>query len=679
MDPLDDTRARLRVLADPVSLLAGIFVHAPFGLQVYEASGHCLLVNEAFIQMFGSEPPAAYNVLHDEIAARNGVLDLIHRAFAGEVITLPPLWYDSRELRQVKVAEGEGRRVAMASTFFPLRDAAGRVGHVGIVFKDLTNELLAREQAETERDLLHAVIRQSGDGIIVCDEHGVVYEMNPEAEMQHGVAHRGALPDEWSRTYGLLTMKGEPMALADTPLYRALGGERVDGAHWKVRRPDDTERILLGTASPLRHADGSSAGAVLSSRDETDRLLLEDRLRRESEEKDRLYQEASELNRLKDEFLATVSHELRTPLQAILGWSRLLRETKLDAAKVEKALDIIERNAKVQVQLVEEILDVSRVVTGKMRLDWRPLRIDEVLQAAIDSARPAADAKAVTLTVTPSEEALAVSGDPERLQQVFWNLLSNALKFTPRGGRVHVSLRRELEAAAVVVEDDGPGIPKDFLPHVFDRFRQADSSTTRVHGGLGLGLAIVRHLVEMHGGTVEAQSEGPGRGARFIVRLPLRSDIAPRPGAPVAVAPPAPPPRLEGVRVLAVDDEIDTRELLALVLREHGATVTTAGSTREALEALAAAPVDVLVSDIGMPGEDGYRLLGHVRALAAEKGGLVPALALTAYARAEDRRQALAAGFQLHVAKPIDPSALVHLVAELAQSGGRAVDHQREN
>jgi PAS domain S-box-containing protein len=667
MDPLDFTRDRLGQLADPIALLAGIFVHAPFGLQVYEADGHCLLVNEAFRQMFGSAPPEGYNVLQDEIAARNGVLDLVHRAFAGEVITLPPMWYDPRELQQVKVPENEGRRAAIAATFIPLRDAKGAVSHVGIVFKDLTNELLSRQQAEAERDLLRAIIEQSGDGIIVCDQEGIVHGMNPEAERQHGAGHRGVPAEDWARAFGLFDMEGRGLPLEDTPLYRALRGERVEDARWRVRRPDGAERILSGTASPLRRADGSSAGAVLSTRDETDRLSLEDQLRRESAQKDRLYQEAHELNRLKDEFLATMSHELRTPLQAILGWARLLRESGLEQARLERGLDTIERNARLQVQLVEEILDASRVVTGKMRLEWRAVSMDDVLQAALDTARPMAEAKGVSLSAQFARAPLTAMGDAERLQQVFWNLVSNAVKFTPRGGHVKVALRSEAEAAVVTVEDDGAGITADFLPHVFDRFRQADSSTTRAHGGLGLGLAIVKHLTELHGGTVEAHSAGAGRGARFVVRLPVRLQmIHPTVAARPPADPAAPPPRLDGLRVLVVDDEEDTRELLGIVLRTQGALVTQAASVREALAALADGLVDVLVSDIGMPGEDGYSLMGQVRALPAEHGARVPSVALTAYAREEDRRKALAAGFQRHLPKPIEPGELIRIVASVS-------------
>src|SRR6267142_2047755 len=273
MEPLEEIRAQLGQVSDPLALLEGIFACAPVGLQIYEASGRCLLVNQAFRNLFGSEPPPEYNVLRDEIAERNGVLDLVHRAFAGETVTIGPMWYDPRELKQVKVARG--RRVAISSTFFPLLDGLGKVSHVAIVFKDLTTEIEGREQAEQERDLLRAIFRQSGDGIVVCDEDGIIRGFNPEAERQHGVDRKAVPPGEWASAYGLRDLRGQPLALAETPLYRALKGKRVENARWMVRRPDGSVCILTGTALPLHHPDGSPAGAVVTTRDETERLRLE--------------------------------------------------------------------------------------------------------------------------------------------------------------------------------------------------------------------------------------------------------------------------------------------------------------------------------------------------------------------------------------------------------------------
>jgi PAS domain S-box-containing protein len=672
MKPLDDVRERLGQVSDPVALLEGFFAYAPVGLQIYEPSGRCLLVNQAFRDLFGSAPPPEYNVLEDEIAERQGVLGLIRRAFAGETIAIGPIWYDARELKQVTVTEG--RRVAISSTFFPLFDRDGKVGHVAIVFKDLTTEISAREQAEQERDLLRAVFRQSGDGIIVCDERGVIRGFNPEAERQHGVALQAVPPAEWTAAYGLRDLEGRPLPVAKTPLYRALHGERVDDARWVVRRPDGTERTLTGTALPLYHADGTPAGAVCSTRDETERLRLEEDLRRESARNQRLYEEAQELHRIKDDFLATVSHELRTPLQAILGWARLLQDVEEDSGRRGRGLETIERNAKMQAQLVDDILDASRLAAGKMHVEWRAVDLAAVAERVVNGFRPAAAARGVNVTLDAPPDPVVVGGDPDRLQQIAWNLVSNALKFTPSGGRVTVRVTAEDGQAALTVADTGCGIAPEFLPYVFDRFRQADSSTTRAHGGLGLGLALVRHLVEMHGGTVEAQSGGAGQGSVFTVRVRLQEG---EPAAPPAAARSQPPPpvRLSGVRVLVVDDEPDTRDLLSIALGHSGAEVEPAGSAVEAIAALRRRRPDVLVCDIGMPGQDGYELLSRVRALPPEEGGLVPAVALTAYARSDDRRKALSAGYQVHLSKPVDPGELIAVVARMAgrqRPGGSA-------
>ena len=377
-------------------------------------------------------------------------------------------------------------------------------------------------------------------------------------------------------------------------------------------------------------------------------------------------EQAEYANRLKDEFLATVSHGLRTPLNAILGWTRMLRGGHVPRERQARVLETIERNAPAQAQLDEDLLDVSRIPSGKLRMELRPVS----LAAAVDAVRPAADARGVALEVTFGAPVGAVVGDPDRLQQVVWNLLSNAVKFTPRGGRVAVHLRRNDDAVAIEVTDTGDGIRADFLPFIFDRFRQADSSMARAHSGLGLGLAIVRHLVELHGGTVAAESDGPGRGSRFRVRLPLPHDHAVEHAfGPLRAEPDERPslpelPLLTGLHVLVVDDVHDTRELLAEVLTQQGARVSTAVSAREALDALGGRP-DVLISDIGMPGGDGYELIRRVRARPPVDGGAVPAVAVTAYARGEDVRQALAAGFQRHASKPIEPGALGALGAEL--------------
>jgi PAS domain S-box-containing protein len=417
---------------------------------------------------------------------------------------------------------------------------------------------------------------------------------------------------------------------------------------------------------------------------ESDLAFAQDLARRAAlaVENARLYREAQEVNRLKDEFLATLSHELRTPLTAVLGWTRLLGTGQLDEATAKRALETIERNALSQVQLIDDILDVSRVIRGKLRLNVRATDLVPVIEAAVDSVRPAAEAKGIRLQVILDPQAGPISGDPDRLQQVVWNLLSNAIKFTPKEGRVQVVLARVNSHLEVAISDTGQGIPAEFLPYVFDRFRQADPTPTRAHGGLGLGLAIVRHLVELHGGSVRAESAGAGQGSTFRVLLPLlataraegalpgESGEAQRRRVSSYFAGLECPPELEGVRVLLVEDDADSRELLIMVLEHCRAEVVAAPGSDEAMRALEGWRPDVIISDIEMPGEDGYTFIRRLRALPAERGGDTPAAALTAYARAEDRMRALVAGFQIHVPKPVEPAELVTVVASLA---GRAI------
>ena len=393
----------------------------------------------------------------------------------------------------------------------------------------------------------------------------------------------------------------------------------------------------------------------------------------------RLYQESQQANRLKDDFLATLSHELRSPLNAMLGWLTLLRTRKFDEAAKTRALETIERNARTQAQLVEDILDVSRIIRGQLRLNVRPVTLVPVIESALDTVRPAADAKSIRLQSVLDPAAGPVSGDSERLQQIIWNLLTNAVKFTPKGGRVQICLERINSHVEITVTDTGQGISAEFLPYVFDRFRQADGSITRSYNGLGLGLAIVRHLVELHGGTVHAESPGKGLGARFTVKLPLMAvttkdseheRVHPTVGGRVCFEN---SPSLKGLRILVVDDEADARELLIQILKESGVEVVAVATADEAIRVLTeqASRLDVLVSDIGMPNQDGYSLLRRVRSLPPEMGGQIPAVALTAYARTEDRRAAFLAGFQSHLAKPVELAELIAVIANLTGRTGQ--------
>ncbi|HLM58582.1 MAG TPA: ATP-binding protein, partial [Pyrinomonadaceae bacterium] len=425
---------------------------------------------------------------------------------------------------------------------------------------------------------------------------------------------------------------------------------------------------LSTTKVPVFDEAGRVTGLVGISRDITERKRAEEsRLELAREQAARA--EAEQANRMKDEFLATLSHELRTPLTAILGWSRMLADDQLDESQSAAAFEAIYRNARAQAQLIEDLLDVSRIITGKLRVEFRPVELASVVEAAVGVVRPAASAEGIQLQAVFEPGDNRVSGDPARLQQVVWNLLSNAVKFTPRGGRVQVRLGRSDSHAEIAVSDTGAGIAPEFLPHVFERFRQADMGTSRLHGGLGLGLAIVRHLVELHGGTVRAESEGEGRGATVTVRLPVTKADGAKPSEQAGAAPSPAPPSLEGVKVLAVDDEADARNLLTEVLSRRGAEVLAASSAAEALGLLKTWRPHVLLSDIGMPYGDGYSLIRQVRALPEELGGRTPAAALTAYAGEEDRARALASGYHAHLSKPIEPDELSAVVARLA---GRA-------
>ena len=426
-----------------------------------------------------------------------------------------------------------------------------------------------------------------------------------------------------------------------------------------------TEQLVSGVAAQAAVAiDNARLYGVAQAAAEERRKLLE------SERSARAH--AERMSDMKDEFLATLSHELRTPLSAILGWSHVLRRGAQSGDDLQKGLEAIERNARVQTKLIEDLLDMSRITSGKVRLDVQPVPPISFVEAAIETMRPAAEAKDIRIDKVLDPLAGPISGDPSRLQQVVWNLLSNAIKFTPRNGRVQIVLERVNSHIEISVADTGVGIEAHFLEHVFDRFRQADHSTTRQYGGLGLGLSIVKHLVELHGGTVRAASGGPDRGATFVVDLPVAAVHRPdetgspaRPGTHVPLALEFKPLDLSGVRVLVVDDEPDSRTLLARVLTECNAEVATASSAASALSMIGRDRPDVLVSDIGMPGMDGYELMRRVRALGATPGDRLPAIAVTAFARSEDRTRALRAGFQVHVSKPVEPSELVATVASL--------------
>ncbi|HWC77619.1 MAG TPA: ATP-binding protein, partial [Blastocatellia bacterium] len=448
---------------------------------------------------------------------------------------------------------------------------------------------------------------------------------------------------------------------------------------YRLKRRDGEYRWMLNEAVPRFSSDRRFAGYIASCIDITERKLAEKEQQELLGKEQRAREEAQAANQVKDEFLAVVSHELRAPLNAMLGWARILRSTRLDEATVAHAIEIIEKSARTQSKLIEDLLDTARIASGKLRLDIQPVDLTSVIEAAVEVLRPAAEAKELDIQLNFDLGREVITGDPDRLQQIIWNLLSNAIKFTPKGGRVEISLQRADPHVRIRVTDTGRGISAQYLPFIFERFDQADSSITRRHGGLGLGLSLVRHLVELHGGTVYAESEGEGNGATFTVDLPLRA-VRPQAADIDGVNACGPsifaiPSTLEGVWALVVDDESDARELVTTLLRQYGANVTPAASASEALNVLMASGADrrpdVLISDVSMPDVDGYALIRQVRELTPDNGGQIPAIALTAYGRAIDRIRAVSAGFQMHLPKPVEPAELAAVVASLTGRTGK--------
>lgn len=472
--------------------------------------------------------------------------------------------------------------------------------------------------------------------------------------------------------------RGDNDALSRWP--ELIGGDRPVRLGWLAAPLSTRDGHNMGLLHVLDKRDGDFTAedeAILTQLAQMSSIAIENTLNAE----------AREANRIKDEFLTTLSHELRTPLSAILGWTRILRTARLDSERSAHGLAVIERNVLAQTKLIDDLLDVSRIITGKLRLTVRSGSLVPIIEAAMEAMRPAAEAKDIQIAFErglPAGDDLVV-GDPDRLQQVVWNLFSNAIKFTPARGRVEVELSRDGSHFQIRVSDNGKGVRPEFLPHVFDRFRQADSTSTRVHGGLGIGLAIARHLVELHGGTITAESAGEGMGSTFTLSLPAvalgveSAERARRPTAEIPAATHEELADLTGARVLVVEDEPDGQELLVETLRAAGAEVRAAGSAQDGFELVRTFRPDVLVSDVGMPGEDGYALVERVRRLPLDEGGMTPALAVTAYAREEDRIRAAGAGFQNHIAKPFEPSELVSVVGRLAGVRGRREEDLHES
>jgi PAS domain S-box-containing protein len=504
--------------------------------------------------------------------------------------------------------------------------------------------------------LLAAIVDSSDDAIVSKNLDGTITSWNRGAERIFGYPAQEMIGQPILRLIPPDRLQEEPEIIS-----RIRRGERVDHFETVRIRKDGTLVDVSLTISPVKNEIGIIVGASKIARDISDQKRALEKLAEANEALTRA-------DRLKADFISTLSHELRTPLTAIAGWIDILRDGATPE-ELAQGLTVIERNVRAQSQLIDDLLDMSRIESGKLILDIQRLDLPPVLTAAIDSVRPTAQAKGVQLTSTFSSIGLAVMADRNRLQQIVWNLLINAIKFTPAGGHVHVDLRKVHSHVEISVTDTGAGIPLNFLNHIFERFSQADASSTRRHGGLGLGLAIVKHLVELHGGSVQARSQGKDLGATFIVSLPLiplhqAPDRGLGDGRNASLDAQFEQPDLRGISVLSVDDEPDSAEVVRLILQRGGASVRTVRSMDEALAAFADFRPDVVLTDIGMPDHDGYEFINRLRALPG--GRAVPAVALTALARSEDRTRALRAGFQMHVAKPVEATELVAVVRSLA-------------
>ena len=651
--------------------LTDFIENAAVAMQWIDPEGIILWANQAQWEMLGytKEETISHNISEfhvDQAAAQSIIQRLANRETLRD--------HEAR----LRGKDGSIREVLISTNVF---SRSGKFLHTRCFTRDITEQ----KRAQEVRARLAAIVQSSDDAIVSKDLNGIITTWNIGAERLFGYTADEVIGKPISILIPVERLDEEPSILQ-----RIRRGERIEHYETIRRRKDGTLLDVSLTVSPIIDVRGRVVGASKIGRDISERKRAEAELKTLMIRDQELRAEAETANRVKDEFLAMVSHELRTPLNAIVGWTQLLKSGRLDRSKTERAIQIIDRNAKAQSMIINELLDVARIISGKLRLDPKPVELAEVINAAIDVVRPAADAKAIEVVALLDEAAGPVSGESVRLQQVIWNLLSNAVKFTPKQGRVEVKLKRDGTHVVIEVSDTGCGIPANFLPHIFDRFQQADTSAKRLHGGLGLGLSIARTLVEMHGGTILAESEGKGHGAKFTVALPVMAVsgvTSPESHEAVEDLPNVLSDQeaadrelpdsdwdanmLDGIKVLAVDDQTDTRDLIALVLSRSGAAVTACSSAAAAFQALQECKPDVLVSDIGMPGEDGYYLMKRIRALKAEDGGRIPAIALTGFAGEADALKAHSAGYQVHLTKPIELRKLVATIARLCGDGDR--------
>jgi len=682
--------------------LTDFFDNATIGLHWVGPDDMILRVNQAELDMLGynREEYVGHNITEFHVD-QDAIEDILARLKAGEVLQD----YEAR----LRCKDGAIKDVRINSSVYR---EDGKFIHTRCFTRDFTE----RKRIESRLALQYAVtqiLSQSRDFIesagrilrAICDsldwEVGALWRVDRAAnvlrlvEICHASEMRTPEFDKLTRTStfekgvglpGRIWASGEPAWIdnvitdANFPRARVATREGLHGAFgFPIRLGEDVLGVVEFFSSEVRKPDDELLTLVAGIGGQigqfTERKRAEERLAELLDSERAARGEAERANRLKDEFLATLSHELRTPLNAVIGWSRMLRSGRLDQDSATHALEVIDRNAWAQKQIIEDILDVSRVITGKLQLNLTPVDLVTIVDAALDAVRPAMEAKEIKIETFIDSSLRLISGDPDRLQQVIWNVLSNAAKFTPPGGKVEIAVGQNIAHVELKVKDTGPGIDPTFLPHVFERFRQADGSTTRTHGGLGLGLAIVRHLVELHGGTIAVENRNDGTGAVFTLRLPLPSGELRTESLTTAASifkeTQPEPPGLQGLRILIVDDETDALDLISMELAQHGARVTAVTSAEEALRSLAQDNFDVLISDIGMPQMDGYALMRQIRKQEDGTQKPLPAVALTAYARVQDRMRAILAGYSTHVAKPVEANELVTVVASLAGRLGK--------
>ena len=676
--------------------LSDFFENAAIGMHWVGPDGMILRVNQSELDLLGfSREEYVGHYIQEFHVDQNVIADILTRLTAGEVLRD----YDAR----MRCKDGSIKQVRINSSVYREN---GEFIHTRCFTRDITE----RRQTESRMATQYAVTQVLSEGrdfnetarMILetgCThldwEVGVFWTIDRDNAVMRAVeichANSRETPEFDQQTKALALEKGiglpgriwetrqsvwienvvddanfpRAAAAANAGLHAAFGfpillaGEVLGVIEFfspEIREPDqDLLKLVNGIGAQVgQFSERKAAEVKLAALLESERAARAD---------------AEKANRLKDEFLATLSHELRTPLNAVIGWSRMLVSGRLDSEGARHALEVVERNAWAQKQIIEDILDVSRVITGKLHLNVSPVDLVAVVDAALDAVRPAMEAKEIKIETLIDSSLRMISGDPDRLQQVVWNILSNAAKFTPVGGKIEISVSQNQGQVEIRVKDSGPGIDPGFLPHVFERFRQADGSTTRTHGGLGLGLAIVRHLVELHGGTIGVENREELSGAIFTVRLPLPSgELRPEALANASGAfkdSRGEAPNLEGLRILIVDDETDALDLISAELTQHGARVTGASNSQDALDALGRAEFDLMISDIGMPAMDGYELIRQVRSQEGARFQRIPAVALTAYARVQDRMRAIMAGFNTHVAKPVEANELITVVASL--------------